>query len=165
TRIGLAAHDFANALGAPEVLITRAKRDAKSPTIASRFVLRLNAMTGGLPRDLVLERLVRALDDPGPAKPADRPAPSPPAVQRPERISVTAVDRLKADPFSFYAQAILKLRALDPVDADHTARWKGIAVHAVLEQWLQQDECDPEKLRPRAERLLKDSAIHPMLRA
>ena len=27
-RIGLAAHDFASALGAPEVLITRARRDA-----------------------------------------------------------------------------------------------------------------------------------------
>ena len=165
TRIGLAAHDFASALGAPEVLITRARRDSKSPTVASRFLLRLDAISGGLPRDVRLERLTRALDDPGPARPVGRPAPSPPAEQRPERISVTAVDRLRADPFAFYAQAILKLRALDPVDDDHTARWKGIAVHAVLEQWLQQDECDPEKLRPRAERLLTDSAIHPMLRA
>ena len=51
-RIGLAAHDFASALGAPEVLITRARRDAKSPTIASRFLLRLEAISGGLPRDV-----------------------------------------------------------------------------------------------------------------
>src|SRR6185369_9961960 len=64
-RIGLAAHDFASALGAPEVLITRAKRDSRSPTVASRFLLRLDAITGGLPRDRVLERLTRALDDPG----------------------------------------------------------------------------------------------------
>jgi ATP-dependent helicase/nuclease subunit B len=165
TRIGLAAHDFASALGAPEVLITRARRDAKSPTIASRFLLRLDAISGGLPRDVRLERLTRALDDPGPTQPVDRPAPSPPAEQRPDRISVTAVDRLMADPFAFYAQAILRLRSLDPVDDDHTARWKGTAVHAVLEEWLQEDECDPDKLRPRAERLLKDAAIHPMLRA
>jgi len=165
SRIGLAAHDFASALGAPEVLITRARRDSKSPTVASRFLLRLDAISGGLPRDVRLERLTRALDDSGPAQPVDRPAPSPPAEQRPERISVTAVDRLKADPFAFYAQAVLRLRSLDPVDDDHTARWRGIAVHAVLQEWLQEDECDPEKLRPRAERLLKDSAIHPMLRA
>ena len=164
-RIGLAAHDFASALGAPEVLITRARRDARSPTVASRFLLRLNAMTGGLPRDVRLERLTRMLDDPGPPQPVDRPAPSPPAEQRPDRISVTAVDRLKADPFAFYAQAILKLRALDPVDADHTARWKGEAVHKVFQDWLQHDDCDPDKLRPRAERLLEDEAIHPMLRA
>ena len=165
TRIGLAAQDFASALGAPEVLITRARRDAKSPTVASRFLLRLKAMSGGLPRDVQLERLTWAIDDPGAPKPVDRPAPAPPAEQRPERISVTQVDRLKADPFAFYAQAILKLRALDPVDDDHTARWKGIAVHEVLQDWLQHDDCDPDRLRPRAERLLKDEAIHPMLRA
>jgi ATP-dependent helicase/nuclease subunit B len=164
-RIGLAAHDFASALGAPEVLITRARRDNKSPTVASRFLLRLDAISGGLPRDLRLERLTRALDDPGPPQPVGRPAPSPPAEQRPDKISVTAVDRLKADPFAFYAQAILKLRSIDPVDADHTARWKGSAVHEVFEDWLRHDECDPDKLRPRAERLLKDEAIHPMLRA
>ena len=66
---------------------------------------------------------------------------------------------------SEYAQAILRLRSIDPVDAEHTARWKGEAVHAVLQDWLQHDECDPDKIRARAERLLGDGAIHPMLRA
>jgi len=165
SRIGLAAHDFASALGAPEVLITRARRDSKAPTVASRFLLRLNAISGGLPRDHGLERLTRALDDPGQARPAERPAPSPPPEQRPQKIHVTAVDRLMADPFAFYAQAILNLRKRDPVDDDRTARWKGIAVHQVLQDWQQHDECDPNRLRPRAERLLQDEAIHPMLRA
>jgi ATP-dependent helicase/nuclease subunit B len=85
--------------------------------------------------------------------------------QRPERIPVTAVDRLKADPFAYYAERILKLRALDPPDDDHTARWKGTAVHKVFQHWLEHDDCDPDKLRPRAERLLEDATIHPMLRA
>ncbi|HEY8593364.1 MAG TPA: PD-(D/E)XK nuclease family protein [Sphingomicrobium sp.] len=164
-RIGLAGHDFASALGAPEVLITRAKRDSRSPTVASRFLLRLDAMTGGLPRDHVHERITRALDDPGPPQPVERPAPCPPVEQRPERISVTSVDRLKADPFTFYASSILKLRVEEPVDADHTAAWKGSAVHKVFEEWLRHDDCDPDKLRGRAERLLGDAAIHPMLRA
>ena len=164
-RIGLAAHDFASALGAPEVLITRARRDSRSPTVASRFLLRLNAMSGGLPRDHRLERLVGAIDNPGPPQPVKRPAPVPPAEQRPERISVTAVDRLNADPFAFYAQSILNLRRIDPVDADHSAAWKGTAVHEVLQQWLVHDECNPDKLRSRAERLLADESIHPMLRA
>ena len=35
----------------------------------------------------------------------------------------------------------------------------------MFEEWLQHDDCDPDKLRPRAERLLQDEAIHPMLRA
>jgi ATP-dependent helicase/nuclease subunit B len=164
-RIGLSAHDFVSGLGARNVLITRAKRDGRSPTIASRFWLRLDAISGGLPRDLRLERMTAALDDPGMPHPVGRPQPSPPPEQRPIRISVTAVDRLQADPFAFYAQAILKLRELDPVDADHTARWKGSAVHEVFEHWLREDECDPDRLRPRAEALLADETIHPMLRA
>ncbi len=164
-RIGLSAHDFASALGGREVLITRARRDSRSPTVASRFLLRLNALTGGLPRDTRLERLTAALDDPGAPSPADRPAPCPPAEERPKRISVTAVDRLKADPFAFYAQAVLGLRSIDPVDADHSAAWKGTAVHAVLEEWLKRDDCDPDKLMDRARALLADETIHPMLRA
>jgi ATP-dependent helicase/nuclease subunit B len=165
SRIGLAAHDFASALGAPEVLIARAKRDGRSPTVASRFLLRLDAISGRLPRYTRLERLTRALDDPGPPQPVGQPRPSPPAKQRPDRISVTAVDRLKADPFAFYAQAILKLRAIDPVDADFSARWKGEEVHKIFELWLKEDRCDPDLLRSRAERLLQGEAVHPMVRA
>ncbi|MEO7277984.1 MAG: PD-(D/E)XK nuclease family protein [Sphingomicrobium sp.] len=164
-RTGLSAHDFASALGAPRVLITRARRDSRSPTVASRFWLRLQAMTGGVTRDTRLERLVAALDDPRQLEPAKRPRPAPPVELRPRRISVTQVDRLNADPFAFYAQAMLKLRALDPIDADHSAAWKGTAVHKVLEEWLANDDCTPAALMPRARALLADEAIHPMLRA
>jgi ATP-dependent helicase/nuclease subunit B len=164
-RTGLAAHDFAGALGAPQVLITRARRDSRSPTVASRFWLRLKALTGGLAHDTRLERLVHALDDAGPPRPAGRPQPCPPVEDRPRQIYVTDVDRLKADPFAFYAKAMLKLRSLDPVDADHTAAWKGSAVHEVLQQWLADDDCDPDTLIKRARKLLEGEAIHPMLRA
>jgi ATP-dependent helicase/nuclease subunit B len=164
-RIGLTAHDFASAIGARDVLITRARREGRTPTVASRFLLRLDAISGGLPRDHRLERITAALDDAGRPRPVERPQPCPPSEQRPERISVTSVDRLKADPFAFYAQQILRLRQLEPVDADHTAAWKGSAVHEVFEQWLAKDECDPGKLRARAEHLLRQETIHPMLRA
>ena len=164
-RIGLAAHDLAGALGAPRVLVTRARRDARAPTIASRFWLRLEAMTGGLPRDRQLEQLVRAIDDPGVHNPVRRPAPAPPVADRPRTIRVTDVDRLKADPFAFYARAMLDLKPLDPVDADQSAAWKGTAVHKVLEQWLIDGRCDPDDLVGRAKRLVESDAIHPMLRA
>lgn len=164
-RIGLSAHDFMSALGAPRVLLARAERDGRSPTVASRFWLRVQAMTGGLPRAHRIERLARLIDRPDGHVPTKRPRPAPPAADRPKAIYVTAVDRLKADPYAFYAKAMLKLRALDPLDADHHAAWKGSAVHAVLEEWLKQDQCDPAKLRGRAEALVRDAAIHPMLRA
>ena len=164
-RTGLAAHDFATFLGAPRVLITRARRDSRAPTVASRLLLRLQAMTGGLARDVRLERLAAAIDRRSEERPARRPRPKPPVADRPRQIYVTDVDRLNADPFAFYAKAMLRLRALDPVDADHTAAWKGSAVHKVLEEWLAEDDCDPDKLLPRARALLEGEAIHPMLRA
>ena len=49
---------------------------------------------------------------------------------------------------------MLALMALDPVDADPTAAWRGSAVHDVLEAWMKEDDCDPAKLRARAEALL-----------
>ena len=164
-RTGLAAHDFMSALGAPRVLLTRARRDSRSPTVASRLWLRLQAMTGGMTRDQRLERLAMAIDSSPAVEPSPRPAPSPPVEARPKKIAVTDLDRLKADPFAFYAKAILGLRKEEAVDAEHHAAWKGNAVHAVLEKWFEEDDCDPSKLRPRAEAMLGDEAIHPMLRA
>ncbi|HTU12551.1 MAG TPA: double-strand break repair protein AddB, partial [Allosphingosinicella sp.] len=164
-RIGLAAHDFASALGAPRVLVTRARRDARAPAIASRFWLRLEAMTGGLTRRPELRKWAQAIDRPVDYRPARRPAPSPAPEERPRTISVTEVDRLKADPYAFYARKLLNLMALDPVDADPTAAWRGSAVHAVLEAWMKEDDCDPAKLRARADALLEAQAAHPLMRA
>ena len=45
-RIGLSAHDFAQALGATEVILTRAAKLGGAPTVASRFVQRLAAVAG-----------------------------------------------------------------------------------------------------------------------
>jgi len=164
-RTGLAAHDFKSALGAPRVLLTRARRDGRSPTVASRLWLRLQAMTGGMTRDQKLERLAAALDSSAPVEPVSRPAPRPPAEARPRKIAVTDLDRLNADPFAFYARAILGLPKLDPVDAEHHAAWKGTAVHEVLQAWFDRDGCDPVRLKARAETMIADEAIHPLLRA
>ncbi|PZU06906.1 double-strand break repair protein AddB [Sphingomonas sp.] len=164
-RIGAEAEEFAAALGAPHVLLTRARRDARAPAIASRFWLRLDAMTGRLPRAHGLAKWADALDRPEATLPAEQPAPIPPVEDRPRRIAVTKLDRLKADPFAFYADAMLKLRPMDAVDADPTPAWRGSAVHAILDAWFKQDGCDPALLRARAETLLAETAAHPVLRA
>lgn len=165
-RIGVAAHDFAQGLGAPDVLITRARRDASGPAIASRLWLRLQAMAGDrFERDGALEGWARALDHSAEHAPAPRPAPVPPAGLRPKAISVTEVDRLKADPYAFYARRVLGLSALDPVDADPSASWRGTEVHRILEKWWAEDRCAPDRLAARAERMLREAEVHPMLRA
>lgn len=165
-RIGLSAHDFASGLGAPHVLITRARRDASAPAVASRFWLRLMAMTG--PQWKTADRYLawsETIDQPDRYQAAGRPMPAPPVTARPKSISVTAVDRLSADPYGFYAGAILKLSMLDKVDADASAAWRGTAVHRILEQWAKEDGCDPSKLEARATTLFRGSEAHPVMRA
>ncbi len=165
-RVGTAAHDFAQALGAPRAIVTRARRDAKSPALASRLWLRLQALAGDrFERATALEGWTRALDTPPAHLPAERPAPSPSALLRPKAISVTEVDRLKADPYAFYARRVLGLMPLDPVDADPSAAWRGTAVHDILEQWWKLDACALDQLRPRAVAMLADERTHPMMRA
>jgi ATP-dependent helicase/nuclease subunit B len=164
-RIGLSAHDLAGALGGRNVLVTRARRDARSPAIASRFWLRLEAMTGGLTRSPLHKHWARTLDRPSGYDPVDRPKPRPALADRPRSISVTEVDRLKADPYAFYARKMLRLSSLDMIDADPSAAWRGTAVHKVLESWMKEDDCDPARLRPRAEALLQESSAHPLMRA
>ncbi len=164
-RVGLAAHDLASALGGRDVLLTRAKRDARSPTIASRFVLRLGAMLGGIDADDRIVGLATAIDaHRGPVQLAKRPAPAPPVNQRPKLISVTDVDRLKADPFAFYAKAMLKLSRLDDVDAEPSAAWRGTIIHAIFDAWFREDNLDSDKLVARVSTMFDDAGVHPVMR-
>jgi ATP-dependent helicase/nuclease subunit B len=164
-RIGLSGHDLANGLGAPQVIISRALRDASAPTVASRFWLRLRALAGPKWQEEVrLLGLARAIDTPALVAPVSAPSPRPSAAARPRDIAVTDVDRLKADPYGFYARRILRLQALDPVDADPSAAWRGTAVHDVLEQWLRVDDARPDALLPRARALLAGATQHPVMR-
>ena len=138
---GMAAHDFASALGAREIVVTRAQRSGGDPAVASRFWLRLAALAGDLPEPapggVLLTRLAAGLDvPPGRAQPAGRPAPQPPAEDRPRKISVTGVDRLARDPFAYYANQMLGLSALDPLSAAPDPRWRGTRVHKLFEDWV-----------------------------
>src|SRR3546814_6258683 len=87
-------------------------------------------------------RLALIVDEPDGYHPASQPAPNPPVDARPKNIAVTDVDRLKADPYSFYARKMLGLSSLDPVDAEPSAAWRGTAVHDVLEKWALEDRSE-----------------------
>ncbi len=166
TRIGLAAHDFASSLGAPQVLITRARRGAGGPAVPSRFWLRLKAMAGGHWKTAKrYAALAQALDRPPVHRPASRPAPVPPASVRPKLIPVTDVDRLKADPYAFYAKRILRLARLDPVDADAGPAWRGTAVHEILQHWAESPARDPAGLEEQARAIFDRPDVHPLLKA
>lgn len=137
-RIGLSAHDLAGALGAPEVILSRAERDEGGPAIPSRFLLRVEALLGETlddHRETDAVDLARALARAPSGPPHPRPRPVPTAEQRKFDISATALDRLLGDPYQFYAQKILGLSELDGLDADPDALWQGNVAHKVLETW------------------------------
>ncbi|GHC86436.1 double-strand break repair protein AddB [Novosphingobium pokkalii] len=165
-RIGLAAHDLAAMLGAPEVVLSFAERDAGGPAIPSRFLLRIRAMLGeeGVAWEREAVDLAKALDAAPQAPAYPRPRPMPSAEQRRVDIAATALDRLRSDPYQFYASAILGLKSLDPRDADPTPAWRGTAVHAILEDWHQAG-APPGELVPLAERKLAEMSAHPFMRS
>ena len=105
---------------------------------------RLDAISGGLPRDVARATRSRRSGTAatGRAITRHRRSTSDPAHPSDRRRSP------EADPFAFYARAMLKLGRWTRSTriTPHAGRERG---HDVLEQWLH-DECDPDKLRPRA---------------
>ena len=142
-RIGLAAHDFAQAACAPEVVLTRATKVEGAPTVASRWLLRLRTFLGTHGMDLeapaggALAGWIAALDRPRRRpRPVSPPAPRPPVAARPRRLSVTEIETWMRDPYAIYARRILGLEALDPVDADPGAADLGRFVHDALDRFV-----------------------------
>jgi ATP-dependent helicase/nuclease subunit B len=140
--IGIAAHDFAQALAAPEAALCRAKRSEGVPTVASRWLLRLAAVlrAAGLgdairPDPTILAAAER-LDDAEYRRSEPIP-PCPPLDARPRRLSVTQIETWLRDPYAIYARHILGLNALDELDADPGLADLGSCIHAVLAEFVQ----------------------------
>jgi ATP-dependent helicase/nuclease subunit B len=141
-RIGVSAHDFVQACGAPDVVLTRAARVAGTPTLPSRWLLRLETVlrASGGEAELVEQGqplIWQAALDRGLERIAlAAPAPRPPVEVRPRRLSVTAIETWMRDPYAIYARHILDLRALEPLDAEPEARERGVLVHQALDRFV-----------------------------
>ncbi|WP_394197778.1 double-strand break repair protein AddB [Litoreibacter albidus] len=147
-RIGLSAHDFQQAVAAPEVWLTRAKRNAEAETVPSRWINRLTNLLGGLDGDGTQAladmkargaewiALAAALDHPrSDVPPARRPSPVPPVEARPKKLPVTQIETLIRDPYAVYARYVLRLRPLDALHAAADAPLRGLALHEVLDRF------------------------------
>ena len=136
-RISLSAHDFAQLLGACEVVLSRATKAEGTPTVASRFVQRLVVVAGprwqGV-RDRGERYLhwARTLDLPASRVPVKKPAPTPPREARPLTLSVTDIEHWLRDPYTIYARCILQLRELEAVDLEPGAVDRGSVIHGAL---------------------------------
>ncbi len=168
-RIGLSAHDFQQAVCAPEVLVTRALRNAEAETVMSRWLNRLTNLMAGLgatngPAALAEMRArgrvwlthARTLEARiHRAAPAARPAPCPPVDVRPKRLRVTEIQKLVRDPYAIYARRVLDLAPLDPLRKDPDAAFRGTLIHKIFERYVAEG-IDPAA--PDAARRLMDIA-------
>ncbi|MEY8119182.1 double-strand break repair protein AddB [Falsihalocynthiibacter sp. BN13B15] len=146
-RIGLSAHDFQQAVCAPEVWITRSIRSSESETVPSRWVNRLVNLLDGLPKtggkealDQMRRRgntylaLFKALETPEKRiESAKRPCPQPPVHARPKKLSVTQIKTLIRDPYAVYARHVLRLKPLDPLRQVASAPLRGTVLHSIFE--------------------------------
>jgi ATP-dependent helicase/nuclease subunit B len=147
-RIGLTAHDFTQLLGARDVILTFSAKIAGSPTVPSRFIQRLAAVSGerwkkAIARGETYLSWAHALDHPENVKAEPRPEPRPPLATRPKGLSVTEIEHWLRDPYTIYAKHILRLRPLDPVDAEPGAAERGTFIHAAIAEFARNFSAKP----------------------
>jgi ATP-dependent helicase/nuclease subunit B len=148
-RIGLSAHDFAQAACAPEVFLLHAERREGAPAVESRWLWRLKTLARGagvaLPgRPEVLD-WARALDAPGPYAPVPRAAFAPPLAARPLKLPVTQAEALTRDPYAVYARYVLGLYLMPRPDEPMEQRARGTAIHAAFEHYAEEWPAPPAR--------------------
>lgn len=177
-RIGLAAHDIAQALNGPRVVLTRAVKVDGTPTVPSRWLRRLEQVVAaaGLADDFSREQLpwlawARALNQAAALPPLGPPAPRPPVAARPRRLSVTEIEKWMRDPYSIYARHILKLRPLDELEQDAGAADYGQVIHKALQAFIARHPSGPlpagasDELRTLGRELFAAAALRPSVMA
>ena len=152
-RIGLSAHDFAQALAAPTVYLSRAMKVDGVPTVPSRWLQRLNALVeaaklkGSIAPEQPWAAWARERDSAPAFKPVDPPRPCPPVEARPRRLSVTRVEHMLANPYAIFARYILGLEALKPLGELPDNAMRGQIVHHALHQFAERYPHDlPDKI-------------------
>lgn len=153
-RLGLTAHDFAQAACAPDVALVHSLRREGSPAVESRWLWRLRTLARGagvaLPGRPEVLAWARTLDAPDSYRPVPRPAPTPPLDARPTLLSVTRVETLTRDPYAVWARDILKLYPVPRPDEPVEVKARGSAIHKAFEDfalaWADGEPADPPTL-------------------
>lgn len=156
-QIGLSAHDFLSLASAGEVVMTRAEKEGGSPSVPSRWLLRLEAVLGVLGGEEAQEAMfaqghkwrqwARQLDAVENPQPCDPPMPKPPLEARPRELYVTRIETLLRNPYGIYASKVLRLKKLDPLDQEPGAAEFGNIVHDAIERYVKDGNQGIESLK------------------
>ncbi len=146
-QIGVLGLDFANLLGAQKVYLTRSCMDQGTPTVKSRWWMRLETVlqAANLSAKEMAETdiltLAENLDKPSEFIKISPPAPKPPVSARPRKLSASAFEKLLRDPYGVFAEYILKLKPLDELEQEPDGSDFGNIVHQVLEDFGNRYPC------------------------
>lgn len=135
-KTGLAAHDFFMLASGTHVILTRSAKEDGVPTQPSRWLVKLDMLSGGIPENTRYLDWARQMDLTGVAVPVLRPEAKPPLAARPKKMSVTKIETWLRDPYAIYASEILGLRALEELGRAPDASDFGNAVHKALEDFV-----------------------------
>jgi ATP-dependent helicase/nuclease subunit B len=136
--IGRSAHDFAQALGAAQVYLTRAAKVDGVPTVPSRWLQRLLALITAVGLEHKIEpeqpwlHWARERDRTTEYQPVQPPKPCPPVDARPRSLSVTRIERWIANPYEIFARNILKLEKMKELGAEPDPALRGQLIHRAL---------------------------------
>ena len=140
-QIGVLGLDFANLLGAQKVYLTRAGMSSGTPTIKSRWLMRMETVLAaiGLDKALLVGDgslvLAKVWDKPEHFVKISAPSPTPPVEARPRKLSASAFEKLLRDPYGVFAEYILKLKPLEDLEPEADVSDFGNVVHKVLEEF------------------------------
>ena len=140
-RIGLSAHDFAQALGASQVYLTRALKVDGVPTVPSRWLQRLLALVkaAGLEAKIEPEQpwvaWARERDTRPRSSRSSRPSQGRRSRPGRRKLSVTRIERWIANPYEIFARHILTLEPMKQLGAEPDAALRGTIVHRALHEF------------------------------
>jgi len=137
--IGQTAHDFAQAFGCSDVLLTWSRRVGDAPVIPSRWILRLRMLLKAasitIP-EAPWRELSAAIQEPSAVTPCGKPKPCPPVAARPKSLSVTRIEVLIRDPYAIYAERVLKLKPLEDMGDAAAFSRRGMIFHEAIGNFL-----------------------------
>ncbi|MFT6332825.1 MAG: ATP-dependent helicase/nuclease subunit B [Lentimonas sp.] len=139
-KIGVAAYDFCNYLGSKEIFLTYSKSQNNSPTIKSRFLLKLETFLKASEKGNFLKdgsRYLHYFNSNSAQEITQKTAIK--TSQKLTKISATDISKWLRNPYSIYAKRILNLKPLKIIEQQSSFAEFGNFVHKALEKFVQND--------------------------
>ena len=136
-KIGQNTFDFCHYLGNKKIVLSRCVASSNDIRIASPFLQKFKTLIKkiNLDKSIILQNLSENFLE---IKPVQYKIPSPlvPKEILPNKLSISSISKLQNDPYSFYAEKILKINELNCLDYQPSNREFGSFIHKALELYI-----------------------------